>query len=89
MELINNVDKCSYYELTYGEIFLYRYMETLSYVESIQVETELINNILSVKGGFLIQMSIIRYFDELGESSEYKNWLRKNKLNRICLKLVK
>lgn len=77
------------YKLTKDEIVLYRFMETLSYDYSTKVETDLVGDVLTVIGGFMIQSMVIVYFDQLSRSSEYKLWLRKHKLNGICLKLVK
>lgn len=88
-QLIDRIGNYSYYVLTDYEIFLYKYMETLTYISSIEVETILVNNILSIKGSNILVNSVLIYFEELGKSSEYKIWLRKYKLNDICSKLVK
>lgn len=89
MKFISRVENVSYYELTNDEIFLYRYMETLTYKEGYKVETDLVDNILIITGGIIIQECVVRYFEELSKSSKYKTWLRRYKLNDICLKLVK
>ena len=87
MKFINKCENFNYYELTNDEIFLYHYMETLAYENGIQVETDLVGNILSIKGNIILVRCVIRYFEELGKSSKYKTWLRKYKLNDICSKL--
>jgi hypothetical protein len=89
MEFISRVENNSYYKLTSDEIFLYRYMETLSYGSAFMVETDLVDDILIVTGGIIIQECVVRYFGELSKSLGYQIWLRKYKLNEICLKLVK
>lgn len=89
MKFISRIENVSYYKLTSDEIFLYRYMETISYEKGMKVETELVDNILIVTAGFIIQELVVKYFEELSKSSKYKTWLRKYKLNEICLKLVK
>lgn len=89
MKFISRVEKNSYYKLTDEDISLYKFMETLSYKGSTKVETDLVDDILIVTGDIIIQQCVIVYFKDLGKSAEYQIWLRKNKLNRICLKLVK
>ena len=89
MKLIDRIGSYSYYELTDEEVFIYGYMEILKYPNGIEADTKLNENILSIKGNIILVRCVVRYFEELSESSHYKVWLRKYKLNNICLKLVK
>jgi hypothetical protein len=89
MKPIGKVGNYTYYELTDEEIFLYKHMEKITYEKGIEIETELVENVLSIKGSNILVKCIITYFEKLSEDTEYKNKLRKHKLNSICLKLVK
>ena len=89
MKFITRIQNLACYKLTEDEILLYKYMEILSYIKGVQVETYLVDDVLSIKGSNVIEKCIVTYFEELSKSSKYKIWLRKHKLNNICLKLVK
>jgi hypothetical protein len=89
MKLIERIGDFTYFELTDDEIFLYKYMEKLTYDNGIYIETELKENVLSIKGSNILVHCIVTYFEKLGEDIRYKTWVRKHKLNDICSKLEK